>query len=103
MKDLLTDNMSLSSQLEAYPGMHHTQPGLPKPRLREIQSPLTWATCFLAYVAVLTEDPKMGDLLTYYGHLILREVQRHCGPGWSEYDKIFRQHAAIDSIPMERG
>ena len=95
MKELLTDNISLCSQLEAYPGMHHTQPGSPKPRLREIQSPLTWATCFMAYVAVLTEDPKMRDLLTY-GRLILREAQRHCGPGWSEYDKIFRQHAALD-------
>ena len=37
----------------------------------------------------LTPDPKTGDLLTY-GRLVVREAQHHGGPGWSEYDKIFR-------------
>ena len=95
MKDLLADNMSLCSQLEAFPAAQHSFTGLPKPRLREIQSPLTWVSSFLAYVAVLTPDPKTRDLLTY-GLLVAREAQRHSGPGWVEYDKIFRQHAALD-------
>ena len=97
MKDLhvLADNMSLCSQLEAFPGAQHSFAGLTKPRLREIQSPLTWVSSFLAYAAVLTPDPKTHDLLTY-GRLVVREAQRHGGPGWSEYDKIFRQHAALD-------
>jgi hypothetical protein len=95
MKDLLADNMSLCLQLETLPGPHHVYSGLPKPRLREIQSPLAWMSCFLAYVAVLTPDAKTRDLLTY-GRLVLREAQRHGGPGWQEYDKIFRQHAALD-------
>ena len=47
-------------------------------------------------MAVLTPDPKTQDLLTY-GRLVVREAQRHGGPGWQEYDKIFRQHAALDS------
>ena len=87
--------MSLCSQLEAFPGAQHALTGLPKPRLREVQSPLTWVSSFLAYVAVLTPDPQTRDLLTY-GRLVVREAQRHSGPGWSEYDKIFRQHAALD-------
>ena len=95
MKDLLADNMSLCNQLEALPGAQHVYTSLPKPRLREIQSPLTWVSCFLVYVAVLTPDAKTRDLLTY-GRLIVREAQRHNGPGWCDYDKIFRQHAAID-------
>ena len=50
---------------------------------------------FLAYVSVLTPDTRTRDLLTY-GRLVLREAQRHGSPGWQEYDKIFRQHAALD-------
>jgi hypothetical protein len=53
-------------------------------------------SCFLAYVAALTPDPRTRDLLTY-GRLIVREAQRHSGPGWSEYDRIFRQHAALNA------
>ena len=55
MKDMLADNMSLRSQLEALP----TQQILSvtaKPRLREINNPLTWASCFLAYAAVRAPD-----------------------------------------------
>ena len=69
-------------QLETLPGPHHVYADLPKPRLREIQSPLTWMSCFLAYVSVLTPDTRTCDLLTY-GRLVLREAQR---PGWQEYD-----------------
>ena len=95
MKDLLADNMSLCTQLEALPGPHSIYAGFAKPRLRDIQSPLTWVSCFLAYAAVLTPDAKTRNLLTY-GRLVVREAQRHGGPGWQEYDKIFRQHAALD-------
>ena len=95
MKDLLADNMSLCSHLESLPGAQHAFAGPLKPRLREIQSPLTWVSSFLSYVAVLTPDPKTRDLLTY-GRLVIREAQRHGGSGWAEYDKIFRQHAALD-------
>ena len=95
MRDLLPDNMSLCLQLEALPGPHFAYTGLPKPRLREIQSPLTWVSCFLAYIAVLMANPKTRDQLTY-ARLVVREAQCHGGPGWQEYDKIFHQHAAFD-------
>ena len=94
MKELLADNMTLCHQLEAFPANQHIFTGMAKPRLREIDSPLTWVSCFLAYVAVLTNDSRTRNLLTY-GQLVVREAQRHSGTGWIEYDRIFRQHAAL--------
>lgn len=44
---------------------------------------------------MLSPDVRTRNLLTY-GRLVVREAQRHSGPGWLEYDKIFRQHAALD-------
>ena len=93
MKDMLADNMSLCTQLEALPTQQILSVAT-KPRLREIDNPLTWVSCFLAYTAMQTPDPMTRDLLTY-GRLVIRESQRHSGPGWLEYDRIFRQHAAL--------
>ena len=56
------------------PGPHSIYAGFAKPRLRDIQSPLTWVSCFLAYAAVLTPDAKTRNLLTY-GRLVVREAQ----------------------------
>ena len=86
--------MTLCHQLEAFPSHQHLCTGGAKPRLREIDSPLTWVSCFLAYAAVRTSDSQTRNLLTY-GLLVVREAQRHSGPGWLEYDRLFRQHAAL--------
>jgi hypothetical protein len=94
MKELLADNMSLCHQLESFPTHQHLFAASTKPRPREIDSPLTWVSCFLAYAAVQTTDERTRNLLTY-GRLVVREAQRHSGPGWLEYDRIFRQHAAL--------
>ena len=94
MKELLADNRSPCHLLESFPTHQHLFAGLTKPRLREIDSSLTWVSCFLAHVAVKTNNESTRNLLTY-GHLVVREVQRHSGPGWLEYDRIFRQHAAL--------
>ena len=96
MKDLLADNMALQGQLDAI----HAHPAYPlpvvaRPRLGDIHSPLMWIYCFLTYAAVRSSDPQVRDLLTY-GRLIIRESQRHGGNGWLEYDKVFRQQAALD-------
>ena len=96
MKELLADNMSLCHQLDTFPTHQHLFSGGSKPRLREIDSPLTWVSCFLAYAAVRTSDPQTRNLLTY-GRLVVREAQRHSGPGWLVYDRIFRQHAALSA------
>ena len=94
MKELLPDNMSLRHQLESFPAHQQLFLGSTKPRLREIDTPLTWVSCFLAYAAVRAGDIQTRNLLTY-GRLVIRQAQRHSGPGWLEYDRIFRQHAAL--------
>ena len=63
--------------------------------MREVSSALAWAGYFLTFAAVKTTDRATRDLLTYR-QLVLREVQRHSGPGWLEYDRIFQQHAALN-------
>ena len=96
MRELLADNMALQRQLDTI----HAQPAFPlpaaaRPRMRDIDSPLTWIYCFLAYAAVRSSDPAVCNLLTY-GRLVIREAQRHGGAGWREYDRVFRQQAALD-------
>ena len=97
MKELLADNMALHGQLEDLPSQAGSAS---RPhRLREIDSPLTWVFCFLAYVAVQTEDTGTRDMLTY-ARLVIREAQCHGGPGWLEYDKWFRQQQASLAVPQ---
>ena len=96
MKELLSDNMSLHSQLEDLPAQ--TALAARPHRLREIESPLSWVFCFLAYVAVRTTDRETKDMLTY-ARLIIREAQCHGGVGWLEYDKWFRQQQAALTTP----
>ena len=38
----------------------------------------------------------MTQNLLAYAHLVVRESQRHGGTGWMDYDRVFRQQAAID-------
>ena len=47
----------------------------------------------MAYVALRTTDPNTKRMLAY-GRLII-QVAQHTGLGWLEYDRIFRQQAAI--------
>ena len=66
---------------------------MPLTRLREISDPLTWAFCFLAFVAVRTRDQETRDLAAY-GQLVIHLARQHGGAGWLAYDKRFRQHHA---------
>ena len=97
MKDLLTDNISLLHQLETFNNQFHypSMPGTIRPRLREITSIISWLYCYLAYVAMRTTDPATIHMLAY-GRMLIKESQQHQGNGWMEYDKVFRQQAAID-------
>ena len=91
MRELLPDNSALLQALEA---MNPLQAGLPtKPRLREVDTILTWAYCFMGYVSIRTEDPLTRDLLTY-ARLLIRESRKHGGDGWKAYDTVFRANAA---------
>ena len=97
MKDLLGDNIALVNQLDNLPAnsLGGACSSLPRPQMREVSSALAWAGCFLTFAAVKMTDRATRDLLTY-GRLVLWEAQRHSGPGWLEYDRIFRQHAALN-------
>lgn len=97
MRDLLTDNISLLQQMEVM-GAQQLVPSLPgflKPRLREVSTLPSWLFCYLAYVALRAPDPATRDRLAY-ARLLIREAQRHGGSGWIDYDRVFRQQAALD-------
>ena len=55
----------------------------------------SWICAFLTYLAIQTTDPLTRDQLTYV-RLVIREYLRHSGQGWLEYDRLFRQQAALD-------
>ena len=98
MRDLLGDNIALSQRVEdahsSFP--NYLLPASSRPRLREVSSLPSWLYCFLTYVSVLSSDPVVRDRLTY-ARLIIREALRHGGRGWLDYDRLFRQQAALDS------
>lgn len=97
LKELLGDNISLLSRLESVNTLTTlpAMPGVMKPRLREITSLTSWMYCFLAYAALLCPDEESRERLAY-ARLIIREAQRHGGQAWLDYDKVFRQQAALD-------
>ena len=70
--------------------------GMLRPRLREVTSLPSWIYCFLAYIAIRANDQGVRDMLAY-ARLMVREAQRHGGSGWLDYDRVFRQQAALDT------
>ena len=88
------DNLVLQDRLEALQGQNCQVLGF-RPRLREVTTPLSWACCFLAYMAISTSDPLTRDQLAY-ARLILGEAQSQGGSGWLHYDRAFRQLKVAD-------
>ena len=97
MRELLGDNAAVKHHFEELHGTMglHILPTTSRPRVREVNSLPSWVCCFLTYLAVGTMDPATRDRLTY-AVLLIREAMRHGGQGWMEYDRLFRQQAAID-------
>lgn len=96
MREMLTDNISLLQQMEPLGSqMAPCIPGTMRPRLREVATLATWAYCFLAYVAIRSSDPRVRDWLAY-ARLVIREAQLHGGSSFLDYDRVFRQQAALD-------
>ena len=73
-----------------------------RPCLHEVVTPLSWACCFLAYVAIATSDPVMRDQLAY-AHLILGKAQAQGGSGWLHYDRAFCQLKVADPTLLCHG
>ena len=92
LKELLPDNMALLQRLqETNTGSQVASSS--SSRMRDIRDPLTWAACFMGFVAARADLPGTRDLLAY-GQLILQLARQHGGGGWIAYDNQFRQQAA---------
>ena len=92
LKELLPDNMALLQRLQETSAGSQATAGGPS-RMREVRDPLTWAACFMGFVAARADLPGTRDLLAY-GQLILQLARQHGGGGWIAYDNQFRQQAA---------
>ena len=96
MRELLTNNISLLQQLDAFGGLlPPTVLGTGRPKLREVSMLSTWVYCFLAYVGLRSPDPHTRQMMAYR-RLIIHEAQDCGGRGWLDYDRIFWQQAALD-------
>ena len=62
--------------------------------LRDIQDPLTWVACFLAFVVVR----EMRELMAY-GKIMLLLASKHGGLEWTVYNQRFRLLAAAGGRP----
>ena len=96
-KEFLADNVILLQRLQELGQSGQVTPSV-KPlvsglRLREIADPLTWASCFLAFMATKSDHQPSRDLAAY-GMIILQLARKHGGNGWILYDRQFRQHCA---------
>lgn len=97
MRDLLADNVAVRRHFD---DMHASLglsaiPVSSRPRVREVSSLPSWVVCFMTFLAVGTTDPVTRERLAY-AVLIVREAMRHGGLGWLEYDRLFRQQAALN-------
>ena len=92
MRELLPDNVALLQRLQETSLPGHPPPANPS-RLRDIRDPLSWAACFMAFVAAKVDSPETRELMAY-GKIIIALAQRHGGLGWAAYDALFRQQVA---------
>ena len=99
MRELLPDNIALLRHMEALdsPNIQVPRATGTRPRLREVNSLLSWVLCYVTYVAVLSEaHPSLVKSRLAYLALVVAEARRNGGDGWIAYDAIFRQNAAED-------
>ena len=90
-KELLNDNIALVSQLRELGAVASSASS--RSRLREVTDPLTWVYCYLSFMAVLSPDARVRDLVAY-AQIIVQLARSHGGSGWLAYDRRFRQQLA---------
>ena len=88
---LLLQRIQELSQAGAIPAA--AQPLLSGSRMREVSDPLTWVSCFLAFMAAKIDHEETRRLAAY-GMIIMQLVRKHGGNGWRLYDKQFRLQQA---------
>ena len=95
------DNVAVKHHFEDLHGTMGVQllPISSRPRVREVTTLPSWVCCFLTFLAVGTPDQVTRERITY-AMLIVKEAMRHGGQGWLDYDRLFRQQAALNpSLP----
>ncbi len=96
-KELLADNVALLQRLqELGPSHQANHPLLTSSRLREIQDPLSWVSCFLGFLATKVDCSETRELAAY-GQIIVHLARKHGGKGWLSYDRLFRQQKSAGS------
>ena len=101
-KEFLPDNAALIQRLQdlgqaGHPLSTYAHTVASSSRLREVQDPLTWASCFLAFMAARVDHGEARELAAY-GQIILHLARKHGGSGWIMYDKQFRQQRAAGAL-----
>ena len=101
-KELLQDNILLLQKLQdlgqssLFGAAAHPLPAGSK--LRDVPDPLTWASCFLAFLAAKADQESRE--LAAYGMIVLQLARKHGGTGWLLYDRQFwQQRAAGATLP----
>ena len=95
-KELLQDNILLLQKLQdlgqssLFGAAAHPLPAGSK--LRDVPDPLTWVSCFLAFLAAKADQESRE--LAAYGMIVLQLARKHGGTGWLLYDRQFRQQRA---------
>ena len=87
------DNIALLQRLQELGPLQASHPLLTGSKLREVNDPLSWVSCFLAFMATKTEAKEVRELAAY-GQMVLHLAGKHGGKGWMAYDKLFRQQQA---------
>ena len=98
-KELLGDNISLLEKLQEVGNAHMTPLTAisTASKLRSVKDPLSWAYCFLGFIAAKVEVPEARELAAY-GQLVIHMARKHGGRGWLAYDTLFRQQRAAGSL-----
>ena len=97
MKELLPDNVALLRRLKEIGAANHPSPAN-SARLRDIRILLSWASCFMSFVAAKSDHRETRELMAY-GKIIISLAQGHGGLGWATYDSLFRQQVAAGAEP----
>ena len=96
-KEFLADNILLRQRLQELgvsgSAASAVQPLVSGSRLREVSDPVSWASCFLAFIATKVDHRETRELAAY-GMIILQLATKHPGAGWRSYDRQFRQQKA---------
>ena len=91
MSELLSDHMGVLNNEDS--------PRPTKTKRHNVTNILEWARCFAIYISILNwKQPQQVPDLLGYQFLILLISMAYEGDGWQGYDRVFRQHAAANSL-----